>query len=379
MKKKVIPLSKELAIEYVLAVATGLLILVVIPLVAESYLDGRPSGLDNIGEALAIALVARAAYALLALAFLIVNPLRVFITQRKYINLRYKGFTKALKYIMILLPIIPALFVVFRVPISNALYDLKYNYSPDSRTVSEYKTAKDFEKELEKRGLLNNDNTARLVQQLNKKYEPSSLNSSQYYYEEPKLMAISDNTVYTESTNAKAITFDSTTTAPIYMYNALLVKTSVNENLQYMPVSRNGYFKYANGNFYPFYEDYYIDLRIFYADGDIYAMVGPDGSYAATKNYHVGLGESYPFSKILAERDTVTTFVDGKYYPNGAIEDRYSSFTFRFNTNQQNFVSIFPVVKVDELNIISINKKTKKMQDGELKGDIDSFFSSAKD
>ena len=216
MNKKVRPLSKELAIEYVLAVATGLLILVVIPLAAESYLDGRPSGLDNIGEALAIVLAARAAYTLLTLAFLIVNPLRVFITQRKYINSRYEGFTKALKYIMILLPIIPALFVVFRIPISNALYDLKYNYSPDGRTVSEYKTAKDFEKELEKRGLLNNDNTARLVQQLNKKYEPGSLNSPQYYYEEPKLTAISDNTVYTESTNAKVITFDSTTTAPIY-------------------------------------------------------------------------------------------------------------------------------------------------------------------
>ena len=65
MNKKVRPLSKELAIEYVLAVATGLLILVVIPLAAESYLDGRPSGLDNIGEALAIVLAARAAYTLL--------------------------------------------------------------------------------------------------------------------------------------------------------------------------------------------------------------------------------------------------------------------------------------------------------------------------
>lgn len=379
MNKKVRPLSKELAIEYVLAVATGLVILVIIPLVVESYLDSRPSGLDNIGEALAVSLLARGAYALLALAFLVVNPLRVFITQRKFINLRYTGSTKALKYFLILFPIVPAIFVVFQVPISNALYNLKYNYSADGYTVSEYKTAKDFEKELEKRGLLKNDNTMRLVQQLNKKYEPNSLKSPQYYYEEPKLMTISDATVYIESFTPRVIDFDSTTTAPVYMYNALLVKTSADDNLQYAPVSRDGYYKYANGNFYPFYEDYYIDLRIFYVDGDIYAMVGPDGSYSATKNYRVGMGEGYPFSKILAERDAVTTFVDGKYYPNGSIEDRYSSFIFKVNQNKSDYEAVFPVVKVDELNINTINDWAQKMQDGELKSDIDSFFSSTKD
>lgn len=44
---------------------------------------------------------------------------------------------------------------------------------------------------------------------------------------------------------------------------------------------------------------------------------------------------------ILSEKDSITTFVNDKYYPNGAIENKAGRFTMVPNTNKRSWSEFY--------------------------------------
>lgn len=77
---------------------------------------------------------------------------------------------------------------------------------------------------------------------------------------------------------------------------------------------------------------------------------------------------------IISEKDTIITFVDGKYYPDGAIVNEGDTFTMLPNNNKRPWSEFYEVRKVDKVNIVTINQIAKELQNGVLKESIDYHF-----
>ena len=164
---------------------------------------------------------------------------------------------------------------------------------------------------------------------------------------------------------------------PVYMYNAILTLPSKNEKLQYAALGRFSYNTDDYGDYNAFFNDYYIECKILYVDGDIYAIIGLGQSYGV-EAYKNKIGDemfnyNYAFNMVLTEKDNITTFVDGKYYPYGAIENSGYSYEMLPNNNIL-YTSQYPVRKVERLDAYTINNIARKMQNGILKKSIDYHF-----
>ena len=77
---------------------------------------------------------------------------------------------------------------------------------------------------------------------------------------------------------------------------------------------------------------------------------------------------------ILSERGTITTFFNNKYYPDGAIINRRGSFEMTPNNNERIWTEYYNIRKVDKLDVFTLNKIARELQDGILKESIDYHF-----
>lgn len=369
-KKK--SLRNSLILEYVFILITIVIGYFLFPAMMESATEGN-SGLDGLGAALAWVILMRGTRAILAFLFLLVNPIRILIVYRK----DFKGFTPILKKAGILLltalPIIASIFMIFEVAIANLLYDVKYNTGKGSYAANaeNYSLSDEFYAELENRGLLFDEATdGKLLDLLNKKYVFSE-HSKYYFYTEGAMMAMDQSTFY-DTINNKTVSKGSEGKAPYYVYNAILTMSSESENLQYAPIARYDEQNYLSDNFCPFFEDCYVECKILYVGGDLYAIIGVGKSYDLKPESSM---PKEPYVCILSEKESITTYVDGKYYPNGSIEDQGHSFEMRQNTkNRSTIFSNYPVRVVERLDRETINAVAAELRDGVLKDKIDAHW-----
>lgn len=376
--------KKKIIIEYIIVILYLLFDFFILPILSTSML-GDNTGIDGIGQALVISILFRIIRYVVVFIFFIINPIRILITNKNEIKTIIPKIKRIMCIIAIIIPIIFSGIIILEVPIANKMYELKYETGKNPYTISSdnYKSAKDFQNELASRGLIFNDNYSRLLSRLNQKYANKNtfLEFEEYYYEEASLMTLSEDYFYDSKDKKNIITFSSNKKAPVYVYNTILTLPSKNEKLQYAAISRYDQQNYISGTFYPFYEDYYIECKILYVDGDIYAIIGISTSYDIERYFYGYKGNDQklfdynkPYCMILSEKENITTYTNNKYYPDGAIENNSWHFRMKSNTNEAYWSCNYPVKKVDKLDVNTINNIAQELQNGVLKDSIEYHF-----
>lgn len=367
-------LRNSLILEYVLILITIVIGYFLFPAMMESATEGN-SGLDGLGAALAWVILMRGTRAVLAFLFLLVNPIRILIRYRKELKEIAPTLKKIGAIAVTALPILLSVFMIFEVAISNLLYSLKYDTGKGAYTLQEtdYRLPGEFYEELDARGLLFDAHQDQaLLSRLNEKYVISD-QFKDYYYTQGTMMAMSEGYFYDTRKNKVFVSMDSTEKAPYYVYNAILTMPGQGEKLQYAPIARYDELDSINGTDYPFFQDCYVECKILYVDGDIYAIIGVGQSYDLKPEFKVKEEPSY---LILSEKASITTYVDGKYYPYGAIEDQRDTFEMRPNVNARSSVfPNYPVREVERLDLATINAVAAELQEGILKDKIEAHWS----
>ena len=253
--RKGVNLKKKIIREYIYVGCT-ILISYLLPLVA-LVLMGDKTGLDYIGESLAVVLLLRFLQAIAVIIFFVVNPIKILISYKyEFKNIIPKS-KKILSIIITLFPVLISILIIFRAPIENYTFKQKYFTGKNaySLTYDEYKSPNEFKEELDKRGFIYNASFELL--RLNQKYDNFDQAFSKYYYEKATVMTLPTklNDFYDGKDDNNVITFDSSKKAPGYIYNTILSLYSKNEDLKYVPVSRYDKDTYITGNFFPYYED----------------------------------------------------------------------------------------------------------------------------
>lgn len=348
------------------------------------YMIGDNAGIDGIGQALGIVIILRILIYILTIIFMVINPIKILITYKNEIKEIFPKIKKVICIITITIPILFSLLKLFEIPILNLMFHLKYETGKNSYTVSpeNYKLPIDFYNELKERNLLYNEDTNILMNRLNSNHDCINYIHDgnniipQKCYAKSTMTGISSESYYDNISNDN-ITDMYQNSFPVYMYNAILTLPNKNEKMQYAALGRFSYNSDDYGEYKAFYNDYYIECKILYVDGNIYALIGLGQSYDVRK-YNSKIDDAtfnynYAFNMILTEKDTITTFVDGKYYPNGAIENSGNSYEMRPNTNVL-YTSHYPVRKVERLDIYTINNIASELQDDILKKSIESHF-----
>jgi len=372
LKKK--SLRNSLILEYVFIFITIVIGYFLFPAMMESAADANP-GLDGLGTALAWAILLRGTRAVLAFLFLLANPIRILIKYRKELKEIAPTLNKIGIIAVIALPIALSIFMMFEVAISNLLYSLKYDTGKGAYALqeSDYRLPGEFYEELQERGLLfDGDQDQALLDRLNEKYVISE-QFKDYYYAKGTMMAMSEGYFYDTSKDKVFVTKDSAEKAPYYVYNAILTMPGQGENLQYAPIARYDKQDSISGTNYPFFQDCYVECKILYVDGNLYAIIGVSQSYDLKPEFQV---KEEPAYLILSEKASITTYVDGKYYPYGAIEDQRDTFEMRPNVNARSSVfPNYPVREVARLDLDTINAVAAELQEGILKDKIEAHWS----
>ena len=165
--------------------------------------------------------------------------------------------------------------------------------------------------------------------------------------------------------------FTSSDTYPAYVYSAILYYDQETDELEYKPIFKNESADYISGNT-PYMDDYYIGVKFIYVDNDFYAIIGPSSSYNAKR----ASDDLYikPYTMILSEKDTITTYYKNKYYPSGGIENEGDHFIMTPNTNKPLVGDLFNIRKVDKLDKSTITKFAQELRTGVLKDSIDKYI-----
>ena len=338
-------------------------------------------GLDNIGAAFAVVFLFKIGRIILALMIMVVNPIRILIRYRKEIKLLLPKWKRLVTRILIIIPLIFGLLIVFEEPISDLTYYFRKGLW--KTTPSAGKTSADFYKELSDRGLLYTTANEKAMFEMNAPYEGYSVHPYAYYT--PSAMyAVNDDKFYDVNPEASGALYSdfkiasesNPVEAPFYIYNAIVTQRSAEDDLHYEPLAW-----YSHNNFSPsggpFYEDIFIECKILYINGNVYAVIGVDQSLDVltreARTFSSFLDE-YDYYVLISEKPEVTTYYEGKYYWDGAINT--SDLEMRPNTNQEDweYFDNYPVKTVERLDIDSINAVAKEIQNGILKDRLEEHW-----
>lgn len=355
-------LRKNVIWEYGLVFLTVVIGYGILPYLMERELEGN-TGLDGIGQALGFVIIVRFVRSVLAVVFFVLNPIRIFVQYRN----DFKGISSNLKRLgsicLVGLPVLLSVFIVFEVAIDNLAYDWKYNRGEGAYAAKaeNYRSPEEFFEELESRGLLFEKADEVLLERLNQKYGVIKEELCKYYYTPGDMMALSDPCFYDTFKGKKVVDRDAeyTEAAPYYLYNAILTLPDGDEKLRYAPIARYDEQNSLSDNHFPYFKDCYIECKIFYVDGEIYALIGVSENYHLGKNFDI---YDKPYYVILSEKDTITTYVDGKYCPNGAIQNQGWRFEMVPNTAKKSWAINYRVRKVDRLDVDAINTVAAQIQ-----------------
>jgi len=380
-------IKKKIINEYLFIFLNLLIFIFLLPFIATVML-GDNTGIDGIGAAFAIAFILGIPVLILTFIFFIINPIRILISCKHQFKDIFPIIKRRAYIFIIIFPILFSMLIIFRIPIENFIYDLKYRTNFNSYSVSpeNYKLPIDFYNELKERNLLYNKDTSSLMNRLNYNHDcvnyikRDEILTSQKCYEKSTMVGISSEHYYDDIDN-DAITDMYQKSFPVYMYNAILTLPSENETLQYAALGRFSYNSDDYGDYKAYFKDYYIECKILYVDGNVYAIIGVGESYDVSSYFRKNLMKpyyAYPYYMILTETDTITTFSNGKYNPGGSIESSFDSFEMWPNTNELEYLEYYPLRKVDKLDVTTINNIAVELQNGVLKDSIQYHFNKTR-
>ena len=143
-------LIRSVILEYAMPLAAFLLLkLLAVGITGSNRKDsGERKGIEGIGYALVIVIAMRILQIVVAVVFLVANPIRILVRYRKELA----GFSPAFLCGVVLLigiPLVASIPVIFEVPISNYLYNRKHR-SGSSAGKTTKKTLYEYDPEKEK-------------------------------------------------------------------------------------------------------------------------------------------------------------------------------------------------------------------------------------
>ena len=118
--RKTIDLKKKVIREYIYVGCT-ILVSYLLLLVAQ-VLMGDKTGLDYIGEALAIVLLLRLFQAIAVIIFFVVNPIKILISYKSEFKNIVPTAKRVLSIIATLLPVFVSILIIFSIPIQNYIF-----------------------------------------------------------------------------------------------------------------------------------------------------------------------------------------------------------------------------------------------------------------
>ena len=342
-------------------------LIVIILEAAES--KGRKIGL---GFAVIYAYVRFGLTCLIVFLLFCANPIRILITRWSDILDVTNVVFRIVVIAIILLPLpIALLYIFFGRKIGNYLYHKRYYTGKGAYTVAEeaYRSPAEFRDELENRGLYFNDDTSGFVARLGEGIPDFDTE----YYPEATIMPVEGAEFHDDIARNKVVFPVNKCKYPAYVYNAILLLPETGSRLCYMPLARYEDFPYRKMSFLPHKEDYYIECKILYVDGNIYALIGVCQSMDVRESFDQF---QKPYYMLLSETNDITTYYEGKYYPNGAIYNECGGFTMLPNTREQSFgypgkPVNYPVRVVERVDLATINRIASELQAGILKESIE--------
>jgi len=382
-------LKDQIIIEYILVGIVAVFLWAILPrlmgVLSEKHDcgDSHDGGWESLRHTLGYVLVYYALIIVISFVFFILNPIRVMIACRSELHAIMPVSKGIAIYLLVALPIPLPLLFLYRVVIEEYFHNKRFNTGKNAYIVNsdDYKSPKEFCEELKKRGLYFQEADEALLSSLNEKYihQIEKWNRNNYYTKAAMLPFEEHYDDY--FVDARRIDPDSEQREPAYIYNSILILPKKKERLRYAPIGR--YMLCGCGtpkhSFRPFYKDYYIECKILYIDGHLYAIIGSGENYYIRQSF----GEyDTPYYVLLSEEKKITTFYDGKYYPDGSIENGYlyvSSLIMHPNTREDKrrnpHVPVhYPVRVVEKIDINTINAVAKELQEGILKKSIEAHF-----
>lgn len=372
-------LGKSILWEYLIVVIAVAAIFLVMPILFHLF-PPRSQGIDGIGDAFAVAILGRIVMIILAFFLLLINPIRVLVKRWSEITAVSSVPGRIGYIVLILLPVLIALFFIFQVQISNWSFRRKYETGKGgySKDPSEFRPVSEFYAELAKRGLTPTDEDRELQCRLNRPYGHRLTSGSlrYYYYPEAEFMAFEKEEFNDSATYNEFIPADSEKRAPVYIYNSILTKPSKDEDLRYAPIARYDDHTTIGPGRYPYSDDFYVEIKILFVDGAIYAPVGCSACWTVQRYEPFGekMRGNRPYRVLLSESDKIVTYFKGKFYPDAGINDNGSRFEMSPNTAPGFLCDKYPVVNVGRLDRDAINRFAKELQDGVLKDVIEEHY-----
>lgn len=375
----------KIIINYIVVISMAFLAPYVMGYIVTDLL-GDNTGIDGIGPAIVIILILRVIrYVILFIAGIIL-PIIYCIVYNK--NKETSVSKRIICSIAILFPIIISLLPVCSLLIGNVKYEKEYNTSSSSYIVKpeDYKKPIEFYNELENRGLLFDTTTEELMNKLNADNDCINFKSDKYgniikqkCYVEATMAGI-DKSYYYDSIDNGEINNLYDEKYPVYIYNSILTLPGKDDNLQYAAIGRFSYNSSDYGNHRAFFEDYYIECKIMYVDGNIYAIIGVSEAYDIERYFfendpdykHMGYVE--PHYMIISEKSNITTYVNGKYHSKGAIKVGYNNFEMKLNTAHLSYESNYTIKEVNKLDKATLDNVAHELQDSVLKDSIEAHF-----
>ncbi len=368
-------IGKAVMWEYILVMLMFLFAWFVLPLSLLKLADvlDRNKPKNQFGVGMFFALLIPMINILVGLFVLIANPIRILVRNFAEIKAIEPMLARIGMVVLILLPI-PLLFLfIFPTALSDFLFRRKYERAKGKFRAApdQYKTPAEFRDELTARGLyFDREKDAPLYDRMLRKYKQDkdfslySLNDG-YYYTPGTMMALDGNEFYDAFKQELALDPDTAEPQPAYIYNAILGLNEDTGKLEYMPLGRYGKNGYMHGRCYPLFKDFYVECKILDVNGDIYAIIGVDECFTITD--HIGIGHfERPFYMVVAEKEAITTYIEGVYYPDGAIGMGKGRIEMLMNTVKRSWAENYPVRKVERIDIDTLNAIAAELQENEL-------------
>ena len=374
---EVMKVANSILWEYVLAIGVSVFLWLVLPAIMKWGADRNDKGgWEGVGVVLLMVFIYIALHVVLALTFLMVNPIRIMIKYRQELRQIMPLGRRIGTYLLVGFPIPFSLAFVFRRQVEGFFYHLVYETGKNGYVVASanYRDPQEFQDELLKRQLCFTEEHREFLNELNQKYQVKKARHQEDYYSPAKMQSLQEeqddlyyqNVIYPGDGQK----------APAYLYNSILVLPHKDGKLQYAPIGQYTMNSSYGGSVKkPFHQDYYIECKILYIDGHIYAMIGVGESRCIQecfKEHH------RPFYLLLSEEERITTFFKGKYYPDGAFAHGFEHvYPLRMqpNTRQQKkdnplWPILYPLRKVERIDLDTINAVAEELQSGILKESV---------
>ena len=367
--------------EYAIAIFAVLLIMFLLPLMIVRLMGKGQKGIDGLGRALFLVIVLNASKIVIAFIFLFVNPLRVLIVHRDEIGAIQPLIKRIMCIAAVVLPMLFSLYFIFEVRIHNFLFHKK-NYIGKGSYRAEparFRSSAQFRDELKERGLYADEKTGKLIQLLNCRFTGVAERLKQkYYYDEATMMTLDKEEFVDDPEAGRICSPGEAVLSPVFVYNCVLYLISPEDELKYAPVGR--YEPYTAigqpADDYPYFSDIYVECKILYVDGRVYALIGAGESYGVSRSFDTF---ERPFYVLLSETEDVTTYVNGRFFPHGAVETgSRGGFRMRANTTPSDISPgrpvNYPVRVVERVDRDAIDAHAAKLRAGILKSAIEEHF-----